>query len=273
MRIMSAADLPALPLDTSAYLSDTGHLKTIEHGAYLLILMAMWRSKDGWLPASDHYLARATRMTLGRWKRIAPAIRALLVTQGEKVSQKRVQRDRRNQYVTPSKEIPTGNPIRGAKSLKNIDPIPKTGETPKIPTTTLFEEGSVTSVVKKENKKGSGHRLPDDWRPREAERLYARTVLRMPDAEIDRRAERLRRWALSNAHRKVALKSDWDMTFRNWLDDKQGYDQQHTGPARRPSSNGHASNLARLFEQQMNGGDHDDANLDDQRALSAGVPR
>jgi hypothetical protein len=38
------AEFPALPLFTDAYLGDTTHLSTFEHGAYLLLLIVSWRT-------------------------------------------------------------------------------------------------------------------------------------------------------------------------------------------------------------------------------------
>jgi uncharacterized protein YdaU (DUF1376 family) len=69
------AEFPAFPLWTDAYLGDTIHLTTIEHGAYLLLLMAMWRN-DGKLPDDDRMLARYARMTQGQWGRVSVTIRA-----------------------------------------------------------------------------------------------------------------------------------------------------------------------------------------------------
>ena len=48
------------------YLGDTHHLTALEHGAYLLLLMAMWRS-GGSLPASDDNLSRMARCTPDQW--------------------------------------------------------------------------------------------------------------------------------------------------------------------------------------------------------------
>lgn len=68
------AEFPALPLWTDAYLGDTTHLTTIEHGAYLLLLMTAWRSKDCALPDDDRLLARYARCGAGQWKRLRPIL-------------------------------------------------------------------------------------------------------------------------------------------------------------------------------------------------------
>lgn len=56
------AEFPSMPLWTEAYLADTGHLTTIEHGAYLLLLITMWRA--GGSPPNDD-------KTLREWVRRA----------------------------------------------------------------------------------------------------------------------------------------------------------------------------------------------------------
>lgn len=58
-----------MQLYVADYLGDTRHLTTEQHGAYLLLLMTMWRS-DGVLPKDDAKLARIVGMTVARWKRI-----------------------------------------------------------------------------------------------------------------------------------------------------------------------------------------------------------
>lgn len=268
-------DLARMPLDTSAYLSDTGHLKTIEHGAYLLILMALWRSTDGWVAGDDNYLARATRMTLGRWKRIAPTVRALLVSKDGKVSQKRVIKDRKS-VLSPAKEIPTENPIREAKPLKTIDPISKTPPAaplaPESALPSLFGSSFESEDRKQERKKVKGRILPPDWRPAEAERLYARTVHSFTNREIDASFEKMRRWATANAHRAVARKSDWNATFRNWIDGdaEKKFDRSRTAVQTNGTKNGHAGNILRIFEIGMEiENESNDENMDHRRALPA----
>lgn len=76
------AEFPALPLWTDAYLGDTTHLTTIEHGAYLLLLMTAWRSADCRLPDDDKLLARYARCTTGQWKRLRLILEPFFVVEG-----------------------------------------------------------------------------------------------------------------------------------------------------------------------------------------------
>ncbi len=69
------ADFPAMPFYTDAYLADTTHLTTEEHGAYLLLLFAAWRSPGCSLRDDDAFLARVAKVTLDRWrKRLRPVL-------------------------------------------------------------------------------------------------------------------------------------------------------------------------------------------------------
>jgi uncharacterized protein YdaU (DUF1376 family) len=66
---------PWMPLYVSDYLADTGHLSTLEHGAYLLLIMHYWQ--QGGLPRSDEKLARISRMPVQEWKKIRKNIASL----------------------------------------------------------------------------------------------------------------------------------------------------------------------------------------------------
>ena len=61
------AEYPSLPLFTDAFIADTIHLNAAQTGAYLMLLMCAWRSKDCTIPNDDKILARFSRMSPKEW--------------------------------------------------------------------------------------------------------------------------------------------------------------------------------------------------------------
>lgn len=84
------AEFPAFPLWTDAYLGDTVHLSTTEHGAYLLLLMTMWRSSEKRLRSDDALLARYARLTSSQWKRMRPVLMEFFCEEDGWISQRRL---------------------------------------------------------------------------------------------------------------------------------------------------------------------------------------
>lgn len=136
------AQYPAFPLWTDAYLGDTGHLTTLEHGAYFLLLMTMWRNK-GTLPDDDSKLCRYTRLSKSQWLRIRPTIIEFFdikdgqITQGRLTDEyKAVKQHSRNQ----SKKAKA----RWLKEKKTADPVAPPGHMPDaclpLPLTTSKKE-------------------------------------------------------------------------------------------------------------------------------------
>ena len=83
------AQFPQLPLWTDSYLADTTHLTTQEHGAYLLLLMAAWRSPGCRLPNDDKLLRRFAGGPKN-WRRIKTRVLAFWLLNDGYLTQKRL---------------------------------------------------------------------------------------------------------------------------------------------------------------------------------------
>src|SRR5215510_13265931 len=83
---------PWMPLYIADYLSDTRHLTTIQHGAYLLLIMHYWRT--GGLPNDDAQLARIAQMTCPNWVRwMRPKLEPLFVIASGRRHHKRIDQE------------------------------------------------------------------------------------------------------------------------------------------------------------------------------------
>lgn len=63
---------PWMPLNIADYLRDTSHLRALESGAYLHLIMAYW--VGGKLPNDDRQLATIAKLTNREWKTIRPIL-------------------------------------------------------------------------------------------------------------------------------------------------------------------------------------------------------
>lgn len=80
---------PYIPFYVGDYLADTTHLTRSEHGAYLLLLMAMWRG-GGRLPADDDRLARLAQCSDAEWAGMRSTILSFFRCRGGVLRQKRL---------------------------------------------------------------------------------------------------------------------------------------------------------------------------------------
>ncbi len=109
---------PFMQLYIADYLGDTLHLTTEQHGAYLLILMAMWRA-DGRLPNDPTKLARIARVSPRRWHLLADDVMAFFDIEGGEITQKRLVEERQKAVSISEKRSASGKLGGTAKSLKS----------------------------------------------------------------------------------------------------------------------------------------------------------
>ncbi len=108
---------PYMAFYVADYLGDTQHLSTEEHGAYLLLLMNMWR-QGGRLPNEPKKLARIARVDTRRWHRIWDAIGSFFESDGDSLTQKRLKQELQKALSKRQKLSANGKAGGEAKALK-----------------------------------------------------------------------------------------------------------------------------------------------------------
>lgn len=72
------ATVPYMPLYVADYLADTAHLTTIEHGAYLMLIMSYWQKGSAFTAPDEQTLnvrlANVARMSNGEWSKVRPVM-------------------------------------------------------------------------------------------------------------------------------------------------------------------------------------------------------
>jgi uncharacterized protein YdaU (DUF1376 family) len=86
------AAIPFMPLYVADYLADAAHLSTLEHGAYLLLIMTYWQRGEA-LPDDDKKLARITRLEPRTWAKIKPSLSDFFEVSDGKYIHSRVERE------------------------------------------------------------------------------------------------------------------------------------------------------------------------------------
>ena len=123
---MEDSDLSAAPetksphfmqLYVGDYLADTRHLTTEQHGAYLLLLMSMWKC-GGTLPNDGKKLARIAGVSPRRWHLIAVDVMEFFDVESGKITQKRLVKEYQKAVSKREKRISSGSLGGKAKALK-----------------------------------------------------------------------------------------------------------------------------------------------------------
>lgn len=109
---------PFMQLYVADYLGDTRHLTTEQHGAYLLLLMTMWRA-EGRLPNCDKKLARIVGATASRWAKIKADVLEFFEVDGESITNKRLMFELKKASEKSIKRAEAGTRGGAAKALKD----------------------------------------------------------------------------------------------------------------------------------------------------------
>ena len=211
------AEFPALPLWTDAYLGDTTHLTTIEHGAYLLLLMTAWRTSECALPDDDRLLARYARLDARQWKRMKPILAEFFVISDGKWRQRRLDDEREAVMTHKQKMSERGQAGAAAKALKTKGRHQAQARTskPSAEAQDKRETSSHSHIEKDKDKSLSKKTLPDDWKPEPfGEGSQSRRIVdRWTQDALDHQIERFRAH-----HRGAGSKfADWQSAWSTWV--------------------------------------------------------
>jgi uncharacterized protein YdaU (DUF1376 family) len=212
------------------YLGDTHHLDILEHGAYLLLLMGMWRA-GGSLPASDGKLARVARATPEQWAAVRATVMPLFQREGGKITHKRLAAEmaKYERVSSMRKEASRVGVSEKRKKNKKLDQ-PNGKQKPTIwlhnqnhNQSQIEASASIPPVVPQ----GTNGRKPKPAKP-DPTRLVATKRCPTdfePDATVWRVADEMglsasdieRELATMKDHQFRTAHKDWQAVARNWL--------------------------------------------------------
>lgn len=109
-----------MPFYVGDYIRDTQHLTTEQHGAYLLIIFAMF-SAGGSLPSDEAKLSRIARMTKAKWLSNRDEILPYFQDDGEVLTHTKITEVRKKYEEKLLKLAQNGSKGGAAKSLKCKD--------------------------------------------------------------------------------------------------------------------------------------------------------
>ena len=112
------SERPFMQLYVSDFVGDTLSLSAEQVGAYMLLLMAMWNA-DGKLPNEERKLATIVRMSLKKWRSVAPDMMSFFHVEDGSISHRRLTKELQKSERQSQSRSAAG--VRGfqAKSLKS----------------------------------------------------------------------------------------------------------------------------------------------------------
>lgn len=259
---------PWMPLYISDYLGDTRRLKTLEHGAYLLLIMEYWQR--GGLPNDDAELADIAGLDLDAWMAMRPRIVRLFqdgwrhkrvdaeLAKAEAISERRSSSAKRrwsNAYANAEQEDSTCNANAEQEQCTR-------GRT--TTTTTITDNPEI-----QDNPLDCRSASPPA--PRKASRAKPRTAIadgQLPtggDVEAATRAGldkagMIVQWQKFRDHHRAkgSLMADWSAAWRTWLGNMAAFQPRaRAGPSPlRDNRNGVGNLLAEAYGLNGNEENH-----------------
>lgn len=202
---------PFMQLYVGDYLADTLDLTTEQHGAYLLLLMTMWR-QGGSLPSDPKKLARIARVSARRWHVVWQEIEHFFYESDGVIRNERLDREHKKAVSISEKRIASGAKGGRAKALKTKEPDlanAKAGLKHSQKSESYREKEEPNGSSKKGSRLNAEWRLPQPWGQWAVDQGLSPEVVR-------REGENFRDYWIGIPGQK-GVKLDWQATWRNWI--------------------------------------------------------
>lgn len=154
---------PFMQLYVGDYLADTLHLTTEQHGAYLLLLMTMWRA-DASLPNDPAKLARIARVSAKRWPSVWSEIAPFFVVDGDTITNPRLTKEHQKAVSISQERRNAGKKGGNANALKSKAAVEANASV--LPKHSQKSESDTTSVVAARDAAPSGFQQEQTARER-----------------------------------------------------------------------------------------------------------
>lgn len=115
------SERPFMQLYVSDFVGDTLMLSAEHVGAYLLLLIALWNA-DGELPDDEAKLARVARMSLKKWRGVAPELMPFFIVTDGKISHGRLTKELQKSERQSQSRAAAGAKGGAASALKYHKP-------------------------------------------------------------------------------------------------------------------------------------------------------
>ncbi|MES2635826.1 MAG: DUF1376 domain-containing protein [Pseudomonadota bacterium] len=219
-----------MPLFIGDYLADTTRLTTLEHGAYLLLIMDYWR--NGSPPNNDSILANITRMQIKDWLKIKNVVMAFFKLESQHYSHSRIDKELHDAKISKEK---AEEKARKAAEKRWGQEAAKQEQSPSSSNATSIASSNQQAMhdlcpspspspspIKTLNSKAgaSATRLPKDWQPSESDISFC--LKERPELNPQSVADQFRDYWIGIAGVK-GRKLDWEATWRNWVRNEKSF--------------------------------------------------
>jgi uncharacterized protein YdaU (DUF1376 family) len=254
------AEFPALPLWTDAWVADTHHLTHAQRGAFMDLLILMWRTPGCSVPDDDAWImAHLPMLEADFYRDLKPLINDLCQRNATgRICQKRLTRE--FAYVTAHREkqrVRANKRWANEKARCQGNATSGNAPTPIPPNTTSELRSSVVvhAASPRATRWPADRPVPQDWI------LLAkasRTAQMLPEANLALEAETFANyWAGKSGAN--ATKLDWRKTWINWALRAKGIRDNGKGPtAHDKFFAGVTAAIGQVLGPPEARGDHDD---------------